>query len=153
MPLAPVRPVLFDTSILIPMIRGEAYETLFQGALRTGRARLSSVVMQELYAGARTPADKRDYDEINRAFLNRQYIVPHHEDWILSGILLARYQRLYGDVEPRDHINDILIAICAVKTNATLVTENTDDMKRWQRMLRRVGKNLLLMAVHREEYR
>ncbi len=154
MPLSPVRPVLFDTSIVIPMIRGEAYETLFQGALRTGRARLSSVVMQELYAGTRTPADKRDYDEINRAFLNRRYmVVPHHEDWILSGILLARYQRLYGDVEPRDHINDILIALCAVQTNATLVTENTDDMKRWQRMLRRAGKNLLLMAVHREEYR
>jgi hypothetical protein len=42
------------------MIRVGIYEDLFQRALRSGRARLSSVVMQELYAGAQTPADKKD---------------------------------------------------------------------------------------------
>ena len=136
------------------MIRGEAYEDLFQGALRSGRARMSSVVMQELYAGARTLADKRDYDGINRAFVSRGYMVtPSHEDWTMSGVLLARYQQLYGDVEPRDHINDILIAFCAVKANADLVTENETDMRRWQRMLRRAGKKLAILPVKREVYR
>jgi predicted nucleic acid-binding protein len=72
--LALLRPLLFDTSVMIPMIRGEAYEDLFQRALRSGRARLSSVVLQELYAGAQTPADKKDYDAINRAFRGRGYM-------------------------------------------------------------------------------
>ncbi len=113
------RPLLFDSSVLIPMIRGEAYEELFQRALRTGRARLSSVVMQELYVGAQTRADKRNYDGINQAFVRRGYVVtPSHEDWTLSGVLLAQYQQRYGDVEPRDHINDLLIALGAVRADA-----------------------------------
>jgi len=61
------------------MLREEAYTALFRQALETRRARLSSVVMQELYAGARTAADKRDYDEINSSFLQRGHIVtPDH---------------------------------------------------------------------------
>lgn len=150
MPLALLRPLLFDTSIMIPMIRGEAYEDLFQRALRSGRARLSSVVLQELYAGAQTPADKRDYDAINRAFLSRGYLVtPDHDDWTTSGVILARYQQRYGHVEPRDHINDILITLCAVKIDAELVTENATDMERWKKMLRQAGKKLSSLAVSR----
>ena len=147
-----VRPLLFDSSVLIPMIRVGIYEDLFQRALRSGRARLSSVVMQELYAGAQTPADKKDYDGINRAFLSRGYMVtPAHDDWTLSGVLLAQYQQRYGAVEPRDHINDILITLCAVQVNAALVTENTTDMERWQKMLRRSRKVFSILAVRRKD--
>jgi len=79
------------------MSQGEAYENLFQRALRTGQARLSSVVMQELYAGARTPADKKDYDEINKVFLRQGHIVtPDHDDWILSGIILLLQVQTQG---------------------------------------------------------
>jgi len=132
------------------VIRGQAYETLFERALRTGRARMSSVVMQELYAGALTPTDKTNLDGINRAFLARgQTVTPDHDDWTWAGVMLARYQRIYGEVEPRDHINDILIALCAVKVNAELVTENAGDMERWRKMLRRAGKALHILAPHR----
>jgi len=138
---------------MIPMIRDEAYEDLFQRALRNGKARLSSIVMQELYAGALNPADKRDYDVINRLFVNRGYMVtPTHDDWTLSGIVLARYQERYGKVEPRDHINDILIALCAVRANAELITENADDMRRWRDMFRRAGKKLSLRCVERKNF-
>jgi predicted nucleic acid-binding protein len=133
------------------MIRGEAYEDLFRRALRSGRARLSSVVMQELYAGAQSPADKKDYDAINRSFLSRGYMVtPSHDDWTLGGVLIARYQRRYGAIEPRDHINDILIVLCAVNANADLVTENAVHMTRWKDLLRRAGKRLSLKTVQRE---
>jgi predicted nucleic acid-binding protein len=151
--LAFLRPLLFDTSIMIPMIRGVAYEELFQRALRSGRARLSSVVMQELYAGTQSPADKRGYDGINRSFVSRGYMItPGHDDWTLSGTLLARYQQRYGAIEPRDHINDILIALCAINAAASLVTENTTDMMRWKEMLRRAGKRLSLRTVQRTDF-
>ena len=132
------------------MFRGVAYEDIFQRALRSGRARLSSVVMQELYAGALTPADKRDYDAINMAFSRRGYMLtPSHDNWIESGIMLARYQQRYGALEPRDHINDILIALSAAQANAVLITENDADMGRWGEMLKRKGKKLTITAMRR----
>ena len=145
---------LFDTSILIPMVRGEAYEELFRRALRSGRARMSSVVMQELYAGTHSPGDKKDLDAINRAFVSRGYVVtPVHDDWILAGLLLARYQRLQGVVEPRDHINDILIVLDASKLGADLVTENASDMKRWRRTLPRARRVFRVQGVNRRDHR
>jgi len=50
-------PILFDTSIYIPHLRGQAYSTLSKRAVRTGRVRLSAVVLAELYAGTRSAAD------------------------------------------------------------------------------------------------
>ena len=73
-------------------------------------------------------------------------VTPNHDDWVLSGVLLARYQQRYGRVEPRDHINDILIALCAVRANAVLVTENVVDMERWRRMLGRSRKTFSIQA-------
>ncbi|MGH9324573.1 MAG: type II toxin-antitoxin system VapC family toxin [Vicinamibacteria bacterium] len=144
---------LFDTSILIPLIRGEAYEELFRRALRRGRARMSSVVIQELYAGARTAADKRDLDAIDRAFLNLGYMLtPDHADWVRAGVILARYQRRHGSLDPRKHINDLLILLCAVKGEADLVTENAADMERWGRLLNR-GRGLRIVGVERKDYR
>jgi predicted nucleic acid-binding protein len=108
--------------------------------------------MQELYAGALSPADKRDYDAINQLFLRHGYMLtPTHHDWTASGILLARYQQRYGALEPRDHINDLLIALSAANADAELITENDTDMRRWQAMLRRAGKRLRLTTVRRPQ--
>ena len=148
------RPLLFDTSVLIPMIRGDAYERLFFRSLRSGRARISSVVMQELYAGARAGADKKNLDGINRAFAGRGYLVtPDHDDWVFAGIILARYQNRHGKVEPRHHINDILILLGAARSEAALVTENAADMIRWRRMTRGAYKGLQVFGVRRAEWR
>lgn len=137
MSLAHIRPLLFDASVLIPMFRGVAYEDLFQRALRSGRARFSSVVMQELYASALAQADKRDDDVINRAFSRHGYMLtPDHNDWTGNRIILARYQQRYGALEPRDHINDILIVLSAAKAHAELITENDAHRTRWREMLR-----------------
>lgn len=114
------------------MFRREVYEKLFQRALRQGRTRFSSVVTQELYASALSPADKRDYEAINHLSLRQSYILtPSHQDWTTSGILLARYQQRYGALKPRDHINDLLIAVSAANAEAELLTENDSDMRRW----------------------
>lgn len=115
---------------------------------------MSSVAMQELYAGARTAADKKNYDGINRAFVSRGFMVtPDHDDWTTAGVILARYQRLRGEVEPRDHINDILIVLSAAKLAAELVTENAADMARWGGMFRRAATKVHILGVKREEHR
>ena len=145
---------LFDTSILIPMVRGEAYEELFRRALRSGRARMSSVVMQELYAGAYSSGDKRDLDGIHQMFKTRGYVVtPGPDDWVQAGLLLARYQRLRGSVEPRDHINDVLVVLDAAKLGADLVTENGGDMERWRKLLRPSRRALRIQVVRRGDHR
>jgi predicted nucleic acid-binding protein len=144
-------PRLFDTSVMIPVVRGEAYERLFRKALRSGRARLSSVVMQELYAGASTEADKRDYDRLNQAFVSRGYMLtPEHEDWVLAGILIAQYRRRYGNFNPRDHLNDVLIALSASRVAAELITENVADMNTWKSFLKRMGRRLNVKGVQRK---
>jgi predicted nucleic acid-binding protein len=112
------------------------------------------VVLQELYAGARSNADKRDLDAIHRAFSSRGYVVtPEHLDWVDAGIILARYQRGHGEVEPRHHINDILIVLGAAKLDADLVTENAGDMERWRRMLRGRMKKSRILGVKRRDHR
>ncbi len=149
----PMRLQLFDTSVLIPMIRGEAYEVLFRRALQRGRARLSSVVMQELYAGVRSPGDKKDLDAIDQAFFTRGYVVtPSHEDWILAGLVLWRFSQLEGSVEPRDHLNDVLIVLNASKLGADLVTENSKDMERWKKMLARSRRSFRVRGVNRRDH-
>lgn len=138
-----IRPLLFDTSVLIPLINSGRYEFVFRKALRSGRARLCSVVLQELLAGTPDAEGKKALDAMNSAFLRANAVVtPRHEDWHTAGVILARYMRLYGQVEPGDHLSDLLIALCAAQAGAVLVTENEKDMKRWAASIRRQGRTL-----------
>lgn len=71
--------MVFDSSVYIPYLRREAYRDLVEGQTRRGRKRLSSVVLQELFTGTRSPADKRLLDDLNRAFVASGYVVtPEH---------------------------------------------------------------------------
>ena len=79
-------PVLFDTSIYIPYLRGEAYSVLIERAVRSGQVRLSAVVLGELYAGTRSAQDKADLDTILRAYQAlKLLLVPTAEDWARAG--------------------------------------------------------------------
>ncbi len=124
--------LLFDTSVLIPMINTGRHEHLFRRAVRSGRALLCSVVLQELYAGTTDLASKRDLDRLNRSFAAAGALVtPEHDDWTAAGVILARFGRLRGRVAPKDHLADVLITLCAARRPAILVTENVRDMARW----------------------
>ena len=74
-------------------------------------------------------------------------LTPSEDDWALSGVYMARYIRLFGEINPKDHIFDLLISILASNANAPLVTKNTRDMLRWKKILRASGKNLILFSV------
>lgn len=139
------RPLAFDTSVVIPYLLRSEYADVFENALRRGMALLPAPAISELYAGTRSRGDKHDVDVI---FQNIRQVdgilVPSEDDWALSGMCLARYIRLFGEIRPRDHLSDLLIAILASNAEAALVTANIADMLRWKNVLRSAGRRLIL---------
>jgi predicted nucleic acid-binding protein len=147
------QPVVFDTSIYIPYFRREAYRSLIEAQTRRGRNRLSSVVIQELYTGTRSPTDKRLLDELNRAFTSRGYVVtPEHEEWVLAGQLLNQYCRRHGFLDPRSHVADVLILISALRVGAVLITENVRNFAMWLRLMGRRRLAGAVLGVRREDH-
>lgn len=129
--------LLFDTSVLIPMINAGRHELAFRRAVRSGRALLCSVVLQELYAGTPDLRSKRDLDRLNETFsVAGALVTPEHDEWTAAGVLLSRFSRLRGRVAPKDHLSDVLIVLCAARRSAILVTENLRDMARWAALVR-----------------
>ena len=140
------RTVVFDTSIYIPYFRREAYRSLIETQTRRGRNRLSSVVLQELYAGTQSLIDKRLLDGLNHAFTTRGYVLtPEHDEWTLAGQLLNLYGRRHGFLNPRSHVADVLILVSAFRAGAVLITENVRNFSAWLRLLgrRRIGGAVL----------
>jgi predicted nucleic acid-binding protein len=125
-----------DTTVWVELLRGGTVEPFVRRGLRTGTIHLASVVLSELYVGAASANDKKDLDRIRDAFLGSGLTVtPTFDDWCAAGIVLARYARLYGAIDPRRHLNDVLILLCAVQIDAVLVTLNLRDMRRWNSLL------------------
>lgn len=148
-----VQPVVFDTSVYIPYFRREAYRDLVETQTRRGRNRLSSVVLRELYAGTRSPADKRLLDVLDRVFTVRACLVtPDHTAWTLTGQLLNEYGRRHGRVEPRRHVADILILVSVLRAGAVLITENVRNFSIWLRLLRRRGTVGMVLGVRRQDH-
>jgi len=146
--------VLFDTSVYIPSLRGEAYTGLIEEAVRKGSVRLSSVVLAELYAGTRSAQDKADLDVVLRAYQSLGFLVtPQAEDWTRAGQTVRRYSRLYGEIEPREHMHDVLILLGGAAVGAEVVTENAKPFARWAALLRRMGRRVRIREVRREDYR
>ena len=125
------RPAVFDTSIYIPYLRGQAYANLVEPAGRAARVRLSPVVVSELYAGTRSARDKADLDVVVRAYRSLGYLLDVTiEDWIRAGQAIRRYTRLYGRIEPREHLNDVLILASSGRAGVEVVTENAAPFAR-----------------------
>jgi predicted nucleic acid-binding protein len=123
---------------------------MVEDAVSRDRAYLPAPVLEELYAGTRSRTDKLSVDAIYRKFQTRNRIlVPTVEDGANAGLLMARHIRHYGHINPKDHLNDVLIAILASNHGGTLVTENREHFERWQRLLRVAGKSLRLRIVNR----
>lgn len=146
-------PLLFDTSVYIPYLRGEAYGSLMRQAGRSGRLRLSSVVLAELYAGTRSASDKADLDAVLQAYRALRFLVtPEDYDWVRAGQGIRRYARVYGPLEPRQHMNDVLILLSAARVGAEVVTEDARRFTRWRRLLRRPELPIRVRGVERRRH-
>jgi predicted nucleic acid-binding protein len=120
---------------------------------RAARVRLSAVVIAELYAGTHSARDKADLDAVVRAYRSLGFLLEVvSEDWIRGGQAIRRYARLYGHIEPREHLNDLLILASSGRIRAQVMTENSAAFVRWAALLRRMGCPVRVAGIRREDH-
>ena len=93
---------------------------------------LSSVVLEELYAGVST-RDRRVVERFERDFDRAsRVLVPNRSDWTQTGKVLALLYAKYDFEEiARGRLtNDALIAMSAGRTGMTVITANARDFAR-----------------------
>jgi predicted nucleic acid-binding protein len=137
--------LLFDTGIYIRFSRGEKYLWLSEDARIFQRTIFTAVVAAELYAGTRSQPEKRALDKLCQAHhALGHFSSPPASAWIDAGILLRRTRSTFGQMDFVRHFRDLLIASEAMRTGATLVTENSRDFARWKSILVSARKTLKL---------
>jgi predicted nucleic acid-binding protein len=128
-----MQPVLLDTSVYIAALRGKADAALQWRHLAGGAPIwLSSVVLEELYAGADARSG-RAVERLERDFeRSRRVLVPNLKDWALTGKALARLAAKYDyeRVGQGRLTNDALIAASAGRMGISVITANAGDFGR-----------------------
>lgn len=126
--------VLFDSSLYISALRER---NLGVGAFTRWAGNepvwLSSVVLEELYAGAQNREEKlvealeRDFSRVNRI------LVPNLGDWVTTGRILSRIAAKYGfdSIRQSRLTNDGLIGMSASRMGVTVFTANERDFLRF----------------------
>ena len=128
-----MRAALFDSSVYISGIRRGDDAVLAQRRLSPDTLLwLSSVVLEELYAGAwgqiRDSVERLEHD-FERA---RRILVPNLGDWTQAGRVLARVAAKYGyeKIGQGRLTNDALIAMSAARIGARVITVNERDFRK-----------------------
>jgi len=143
-----MRPRVFDTSTFILAIRGRLETDTILRPLTVGQGYLSAVVAHELWAGTRNREDADALALLLRGFERLGAVLtPTYQDWILAGRLVEQYQRLYGQIKPAEHANDVLIVLSAAQVRGVVVTANLRHMEHWARLARRSGHQVRVEAV------
>jgi predicted nucleic acid-binding protein len=126
-------PVLFDSSMYITALRvGSDAALLLQRWARESPLWLSSVVLEELFAGA-NPNDYPILEKLERDFERAcRVLVPNLSDWTQTGRVLARLAQKYGyeRIGRARLTNDALIATSAARSGITVLTANQHDFGR-----------------------
>jgi len=125
-----MQPALFDTSIYITALRSGAEAALgLRRIAAGGPVWLSSVVLEELYAGASTRS-RHIVERLERDFQRAgRILVPSLTDWTQTGKVLAllgaKYD--YEQIGKGRLTNDSLIAMSAGRLRITVITANARD--------------------------
>jgi len=97
---------------------------------------MSSVVVQELVAGAWSPGERRQAAELYTPFERvRRIVTPSHGTWKDAGALMATIARRRPDLRSKLRaglLNDILIALTARTIGAAVLTRNRADFENIQ---------------------
>lgn len=123
-------PILLDSSVYITALRnGGDSSILLQRWVQESPLWLSSVVLEELYAGT-NPADRRILEKLERDFERAgRILVPSLADWVLAGKVLAAVaqKHAYEKIGRARLTNDALIATSAARNGISLITTNPRD--------------------------
>ena len=114
---------LIQSGITLPLIR-QLYEKDAPGIY------FSSIVAQELLAGARSPAARKRVEILFRPFERvGRLVTPSHNQFKDAGKILAKVLQVRPDLKSKlpSLVNDCLLALSARSLGATLYTRNRDD--------------------------
>ena len=129
---------LIQSGTTLPLIR-ELYDKDAPGIY------FSSIVAQELLAGARSPAGRRRVEILFRPFEKvGRVVTPSHNLWKDTGGILAKILQDRPSLKSRlpALVNDCLLALSARSLGATLYTRNRDDF-----MLLRSIRSFALVVI------
>ncbi len=128
-----MQPVLFDSSIYIRALRtGDEAALALRRLAANSPVWLSSVVLEELYAGVALRS-RHVLERLERDFEKaRRILVPNLSDWTQTGKVLARLAAKYDyeQIGQGRLTNDALIAMSAGRTGITVLTANVRDFMR-----------------------
>jgi len=118
--------ILFDTSIFIDDLRTGRHRERIESV--SGPVRTSSVVLAELWRGARKQAEREFLRALQR---NHPILTPTAGNWLESGQLLGKMHAEKGLTaeKHRDLHFDVLIALTARSHGARLITSNRADFE------------------------
>lgn len=123
-------PILFDSSIYITALRaGSDSAVVLQRWVKESPLWLSSVVLEELYAGAAS-GDRRFLEKLERDFEKAdRVLVRNLSDWTYAGRILAKVAQRHGyeKVGKARLTNDALIATSAARNGISVITTNPRD--------------------------
>jgi len=114
---------LIQSGTTLPFIR-ELYDKDAPGIY------FSSIVAQELLAGARSPAGRKRVETLFRPFARvGRVVTPDHNPWKYAGGILAKVLHDRPDFKSKlpALVNDCLLALSARSLGATLYTGNRGD--------------------------
>jgi predicted nucleic acid-binding protein len=133
---------VLDTNLFIDAFRDQSTNIELQGFHEAFAPfeYLSSVVVQELRAGARSGEDLRKLERnVLDPFIDiGRLVTPSFRAWQKSGDVLARLaqtERLNLGSVTKAFGSDILLALSCREVGMTLVTRNTRDFARIQRVV------------------
>lgn len=125
--------LVYDTSVYIELLRSRPFAEAILPRYEAGIpvTFFSSVVVQELLAGATDRLKRAAVEGLYRPFArSRRIVTPTHAVWEEAGRLLGIMRGQRRDQIGRlagSFVNDLLIATSARATGAKVVTLNSDD--------------------------
>lgn len=126
--------VMLDSNVYVDWIRAGNHERWVVGGQLVRH--MSTVVLMELEAGAKTATTQRAIASLGRTFERVGRLVqPTRGVWLRAGTALRKLRASGVEVRHAALVNDVLIALTAREIGATLLTRDTFDHKAIRRIV------------------
>jgi predicted nucleic acid-binding protein len=118
--------IIFDTSVFIDHLRAAKHTARISAV--SGLIRNSAIVLSELLRGATKAGELAFIKSLSK---NHPIMTPTEKNWIESGEVLGKIYRDkgFGPEKLRDLHFDVLIALSARNSSATIITSNRGDFE------------------------